>query len=191
LPLPGAAGGNPWDEPFSLVSNMAPHGVTLRMWYCPVRSWEFAQDNSYIQSTFGHPETTLADFVRAVGRNGTGYGLMYHNFWIIRLNGGTFFPSTHTTHGPNPNANLGLPWPYDWLRKPSDPLAAKIPILTDRIISPSVFTLLGAGTGHPAGGSPWGSVYNENLLYGDGHVETHQTNTMAWRYSTGLYVSWY
>jgi hypothetical protein len=46
------------------------------------------------------------------------------------------------------------------------------------------------GSGIPASASQNGKVFEENLLYGDGHVETHQAITMQWRWKA-VYVCWY
>lgn len=198
------SGKDVWDVPLTMISNLAPYGLTVPMWYCPVRSWEFAADNAACIQHLGHPEKTLAHLYQAVPYQNrfaspnpqTTFAIIYHNVWIQRYaseNPQSIFPTVHNPvfpQNPNVNANsaAGLPLPYDWLEKPSDPKAAQIPIMSDRVIGNTAQMF--PGTGHPVGGSQSGAVYNENLLYGDGHVETHQTNTMVWRWK-GIYVAWY
>jgi prepilin-type N-terminal cleavage/methylation domain-containing protein len=36
-PLGGSPGNDAWDVSLDLISNVAPYGMTLPMWYCPVR----------------------------------------------------------------------------------------------------------------------------------------------------------
>jgi hypothetical protein len=189
---------------------MAPSGMTLPMWYCPVRSWNSQTNNAWCIQNLGHPESTLADLYCAVCYpNGSvnpnpaaSFAVTYHSVWIQRLstanNPSSVFPSAHNTvftSSPNINANTaaGLPWPNDWLKKPSDPNASRIPIMTDQVVGDQTGSFMYPGQGHPAGGSSNGQCVNENLLYGDGHVETHNANTMLWRWKTSSapYTSWY
>lgn len=203
----GSSGKDAWDVPLSLISNMAPYGMTLPMWYCPVKSWEFSADNSACIKNLGHQESTLADLYQAVPYqnkfanptpNNT-FAIIYHDVWIQRYAGkpapNTLFPTdrNYVFGGPSASANTaaGLPWPYDWLKKSSDPKAGEIPIMTDRIVgsSPAPGAMYPGG-GHPIGGGQNGRVYNANLLYGDGHVETHSAEKMQWRWK-GVYICWY
>jgi prepilin-type N-terminal cleavage/methylation domain-containing protein len=195
-PIGGSPGKDAWDVPSDMISNMAPYGMTLPMWYCPARPWDFQTDNDYIQKTYGHPENTLADLYQAVTHSFPGYAIIYHSVWIQRYN------ASDPSHGLWPNnwnsvlnkPNIAANSPYQWLRKPSDQHASQVPIMTDRAIGdPNVnsgTTQMANGTGLPAGASQNGKVVEENLLYGDGHVETHQASVMQWRWKA-VYVCWY
>ena len=204
------SGADIWNVSVLMISNVAPYGVTVPMWYCPVRPADLQRDNQWCIANLGHPVQTLADIYRADAGRGatrgvvnpnpaTDYGNTYHNVWIQRLTDATrptsIFPTTHNTVFPaNPNSSAnwqagvaaGLPWPIDWLKKPSDPHAAQIPIMSDQVVGPQNKGPIFANTGHPEGGA----VYNENLVYGDGHVESHRASTMVWRWDI-TYAAWY
>jgi prepilin-type N-terminal cleavage/methylation domain-containing protein len=102
----------------------------------------------------------------------------------------TYFPSIYNANGSlNPNRNS----PNEYLQKTSDAHAAVTPILTDIVVSknnmhtPGVLNALGLkalnlGQGHPARGSVNGVIKSTDLVYGDGHVETHQATAIVWRY---------
>ncbi len=189
-PIAGSPGKDAWDVPSDLISNMAPYGMTLPMWYCPVRPWDFQADNGWCVTNLGHAESTLADLYQAVTHSYPGYAIIYHSVWIQRYNASD--PS-HSLWPNNWNSVLNQPniaanSPYQWLRRPSDLHASQVPIMTDRAVGDQ--NVVFNGTGIPAGASPNGKVAEENLLYGDGHVETHQASVMQWRWKA-VYVCWY
>ncbi|HEV2437049.1 MAG TPA: hypothetical protein VG077_13720, partial [Verrucomicrobiae bacterium] len=109
---------------------------------------------------------------------------------------GAMFPSIYLPNGNrNPNRNS----PYEWLQKSSDPHASQVPILTDIVVSSVKNTgaltalgvrAVGAGQGHPAGASQRGAIQSVNLVFGDGHADTHQPSVILWRY-IGAYTSFY
>jgi len=210
------SGKDAWNVSLLMVSNMAPYGMTLPMWYCPVRPWNFQTNNNWCIANLGHAETTLADLYCAVAETGgsavgqinpdpaNAFANIYHSVWIQRYTDvtqpTTVFPTTYNTvftGSPNINANTaaGLPWPYNWLKKPSDPKASLIPIMSDEAVGSARASgniILYNGSAHPAGASPNGKPVNENLLFGDGHVETHQAANMMWRWQgASSYTSWY
>ena len=189
LPMGGSPGNDVWDVSLNLITNMANYGMSLPMWYCPVRTFDFTVDNDYIQTTFGHPETSLNDLFQAVAyqHNTSGFAVIYHSVWIRRpLSTGFLYPSISATSGlPNPSANS----PYQWLQKSSDLNSSQVPIMTDRVVGTTKLSTSN-GTGHPKGGSQNGAVVNANLLYGDSHVETHNLAAMQWRWKA-VYVCWY
>lgn len=207
--LPATAGGDPWDVANSYLPDMAAYGLSNpKTWFCPVRSWTYQQDNSVIQAQFGRPLANVTNDIAylfaynaafpnqafealAGGNNFGGQQVMPAGYmpWIKRpIAGGTFFPSIYLANGAiNPNRNA----PYEWLQKSSDPHAAVMPVLTDIIYSSvhSVALLnslglkaIGPGQGHPAGPSLRGAIQSDNLVFGDGHVETHQASQIFWRY---------
>ncbi len=59
---------NTWDLDPQMISSLGKYGLTVPMWYCPVRPNEFDADNTYIQQNQGHPLVSLADLTRAVTR---------------------------------------------------------------------------------------------------------------------------
>jgi len=55
--LPGfpqpATGFNPTDVSSTMEPNLAPYGLTVPMWFCPVRPWEFDAANAWYKSNGG------------------------------------------------------------------------------------------------------------------------------------------
>jgi prepilin-type N-terminal cleavage/methylation domain-containing protein len=187
---------NTWDLDPKMITTLGPYGLTVPMWYCPVRPAEFTADDTYVR-TAGYPggETTLAALNQAVNlRNAFGFAVCYHSWWVPR-DGNTantipdpanpsvtgYYPATV----PNTNA-----WPSSL----TDHQVSKQPILTDRTPSGptpggSTNPLL-AGGGHPYNGH----LKSVNLLFGDDHVELHNANQVQMRWvgtSTGAYYNFY
>jgi prepilin-type N-terminal cleavage/methylation domain-containing protein/prepilin-type processing-associated H-X9-DG protein len=183
-PLTGA-GNNVWDVSLSMITGLQPYGLTVPMWFCPVRpsNLEDANANCRARTSPSRDIQNLEDLRIAVQYGSSSFGVIYHNVWIPRLSGTTLFPSQWNSvlNVPNLNANEDFQWPS----RTTDLTAAKVPILTDRVIG-STTTLNGAVEGHSSNGK----VQSANLLYGDGHVETRTTAKMKWRWK-GTYYSYY
>jgi prepilin-type N-terminal cleavage/methylation domain-containing protein/prepilin-type processing-associated H-X9-DG protein len=216
-PLPGTSGADTWDVANSFVQDMAAYGLNNpKVWFCPVRIWSYTANNVYCQNNLGHPLLNVTndiaylfaypgpatfpaqDFEELAG-TATVAPAGYQP-WIKRLWMGssppTPFPSIYLANGNrNPNRNS----PYDWVQKTSDAHSSQVPILTDIVVcglkNTGALNSLGIkavppGQGHPAGASQRGQLRSSNLVYGDGHVETHQPTLIQWRY-IGAYTSFY
>jgi prepilin-type N-terminal cleavage/methylation domain-containing protein len=209
-PLPGSSGGDIWDVPNEFVTDMAQYGMNAaKTWYCPVRPWSFAQDNGWCvnNASVGHAMTTVTnDFMHAhsyggawppsfenlaLGATGTasaGYEPWIKRVWQTGTTPPQYVPSMYTKYGAlNPNVNT----PYEWVQKSSDPHASQVPILTDLIVADKNnasyiksmdVKAVNPGQGHPAGASRTGRIQSDDLVFGDGHVETHQSKDIHWRY---------
>jgi prepilin-type N-terminal cleavage/methylation domain-containing protein/prepilin-type processing-associated H-X9-DG protein len=184
-----ASGTSAWDVSLELIPGLGPYGMTVPMWFCPVRKdeWDLADQKSMTAN--GHAISTLDDLKQSVGWTpGALYGTIYHNVWIPRRSNGSLFPTVASTFNPslpNPNANEA----YQWPSKPSDPSAGKVPVMSDRIAaSGGQKTLAQAGGGHPFNGRILGS----NLLFADGHVESRKAAVIQWRWKgSANYVAFY
>ena len=179
------SGGNSWDVSLSMITEMAPHGMTIPMWFCPVRPDERQQE----EQALGRPISTLQDLQDAVKYQNSSFGLIYHSVWIPRKkNSTTVFPQLFQAGGvKNPDANED----YQWPSKPEDPGAAYTPIMSNRITAgppvTSVLNVNGKVTGHGVGKK----VENTNLLFGDGHVETRNRSKIQWHWRTPSGTSFY
>jgi prepilin-type N-terminal cleavage/methylation domain-containing protein len=167
---------NAWDLDQRMITSLGPYGMTIPMWYCPVRPGDFAADDTWCRSPAGlnRPLSSLADLVSATSRAGYGFCVSYNSYWVPRTGSSGLYPAT------NPNTNG---WPVSL----TDPQVNRQPILTDRAASntdPNP-ARLGNGAAHPLGGR----VKSTNLLYGDSHVETHKAEQVLMRY-LGNY-GWY
>lgn len=176
---PGAAG-NTWDVGMQMVDDLSTHGMTVPMWFCPAQPAQLASEEEQL----GRPIVNLEDLKEAVRYSTLDFGVIYHSVWIPRSSGGVdSYPSlwSESRNQRNIFANERNQWPS----RPSDRTASLAPILTDRIIN-TTRDLAGASGGHSAGGT----VASANLLFGDGHVETHNTSEIEWRWK-GSYFSFY
>jgi prepilin-type N-terminal cleavage/methylation domain-containing protein/prepilin-type processing-associated H-X9-DG protein len=196
---------NTWDLSPSMIYGLGPYGLTVPMWYCPVRPDDFngplrgppssnvaGGDDTWCRLPagigLGHALSTLNDLHSAVVRVFTGstnsplntqLGVCYHAWWIPRI-GSQGYPNTY----PRTTVNGQ---PVSWPTKQTDPNVGTYPILTDRAASNTSGNpaLLGNGVGHPFNGR----LKSMNLLFGDGHVEQHNTAAVEMRY-LGNY-NWY
>jgi prepilin-type N-terminal cleavage/methylation domain-containing protein/prepilin-type processing-associated H-X9-DG protein len=182
---PVGLAGNPWDINLDMITQIGAQGMTIPMWFCPLRPDELKA----AQTQAGGTLSTLDDLKRGVSYFGGNYGVIYHSVWIPRLYGPpstATFPRLYEASGAqNPNANEA----YQWPSKAEDPGAAFTPILSDRIVGgPADSNVLNlnppapdtANQGHSVGNK----VQNANLLFGDGHVETRQASKITWRWRT-------
>jgi prepilin-type N-terminal cleavage/methylation domain-containing protein/prepilin-type processing-associated H-X9-DG protein len=161
----------------SMITALGPYGLTVPMWYCPVRPGDFDGDNAWCESTAGggHPLASLSDLLRAVTRTYPTIAVCYHAYWVPRVGTAGLYPVTV------PSTN---PWPTSL----TDRQVGVQPILTDRAASQSDSNPgdLGNGSGHPYGGK----LKNMNLLYGDGHVELERAALVQMRWQ-GNYYNFY
>jgi len=162
---------NTWDVDPRMITNLGPCGLTVPMWYCPVRPEQFAADDAWSKATLHHSLGTLDDLIRAVTRAFTpDLAICYHSWWVPRIGANA---QLYPVPGPGTNG-----WPISM----TSPEAAVLPILSDRCAALGNPNPLQAGEGHP-----WnGRLNSVNLLHGDGHVETHKSSQVRLRY-VGVY----
>ncbi|HUA68312.1 MAG TPA: prepilin-type N-terminal cleavage/methylation domain-containing protein, partial [Candidatus Saccharimonadales bacterium] len=64
--VPEASGGDVWDVSTNFVVDMAQYGMKdVKIWYCPVRHWDFDTDDQWCQQNLGHQERTINDYIVA------------------------------------------------------------------------------------------------------------------------------
>lgn len=81
--------------------------------------------------------------------------------------------------------NINAHETYQWPSKPTDATASKAPILSDRVIGTST-NVAAATEGH----SMNGRLDSVNVLFGDGHVDLHESTVIQWRWK-GSYYTFY
>ena len=202
------SGGDTWDVAPAYITDMALYGVNdPRMWFCPVRGWVYNAANAAVQHHFGRPLTIVTnDIMWLFTFNGTwppGFEELASSYnansynpnvvvsagympWNMRINGAAGL-------APSITGTVPVNSPYQFLQKSSDPHASLMPVLTDIVLSlPQTTNVasLDPGVGHPAGASPSGKLQSTDLVYGDGHVETHQAPAIQWRFKSA-YTAWY
>jgi prepilin-type N-terminal cleavage/methylation domain-containing protein len=177
FPTFGAIGNNTWDVSQNLITTLAPLGMSVPMWYCPTRPANFDADNAWCETAAGggHPLSTINDLLRAVTRQGYGFAVCYHAYWVPRLNpGGTIdYPASPG------NTN-------NWPQSLTDRQAPIQPILTDRSENQTSPNPASAAEGHPYNGQ----LKSINMLFGDAHVQLDPARLVQMRYY-GNYYNFY
>lgn len=176
FPLGGTSALNPWDVSLEMVPKLAPYGLTVPMWFCPVRPEEFEAAEAENFAAVGRSLTTTDDLRDHLGRryNGT-FAVLYHSWWVPRpvSQGSRFSFPVPRYAGTKSQVTDG------WPTRLEDRVAAHQPIITDYCYANGYQTNLSrAQAGHSFGGS----VSSVNLTFGDGHVETHSRSQIGWQY---------
>jgi len=204
-----AARGNPSDVSPNFVKNLVPFGMSIQIFFCPVRPQDYALADRYCQfdPLRKHPMRNINDLeaffagttVMALGQTAYGrsqngmYSKLEYAWWVPRYGGpvspnsAAIFPST------NYNTDNKALFPAScvgWPAKQTDLNAGKSAIMSDLAEGPRTSTSV-SSVG-PGPGSPpvfWqghffnGALNDVNVLYGDAHVELHGAATMQWQYS--------
>ena len=180
--LPGT-GGDTWDVGSAMPAALQPSGLTVPMWFCPVRPQEFLAANTWATQNLKRPLSSISDLTAYLNNRFGYFALINHNWWVPRLNGGALTPAPTTG-----KARLPAGWP----RKTTDSNAALQPILSD------ISSVLGATTNvndfkSDAGGHFYNNKLNSvNTTYADGHTVTVPKSKIQWQYqSTGGWTMFY
>jgi prepilin-type N-terminal cleavage/methylation domain-containing protein/prepilin-type processing-associated H-X9-DG protein len=182
---------NTWDVDRRMISELGPFGLTVPMWFCPVRPQEYTDGVDWCRRTLAPVGTrtmaTLDELTSYVTAAGWGFAVCFHAWWVPRVgsggNPGAGLPPMWTSgfYPVPPPAPAGIdPWP----QRQSD--NQRQPILTDRAPSLDNPNPLQAGGGHRFGGR----LKSTNLLFGDGHVESRKAAQIQMRYR-GNYYNFY
>jgi prepilin-type N-terminal cleavage/methylation domain-containing protein len=174
FPLYRGTGYNSWDVATNMPSGLQPYGLTVPMWFCPVRAKEYNDANTYSQQNYGHGIGTVDDLTSYFQRTYVNFCIMYHCWWVPRISQGqTYFPDPSNGTG---QARL----PDGWPRKITDRNAVINPIISDYV---------GASGGSTkvddiqSGGHFYnGQLNNINATYADGHTVTVTKRKMQWQW---------
>jgi prepilin-type N-terminal cleavage/methylation domain-containing protein/prepilin-type processing-associated H-X9-DG protein len=223
LPNIGAGGGgsNPWDVgggpgypgPKSFVQTVVPYGLTVPMWFCPVRTDESSAQYALAQNA-GIPLTSalnLDTYLQSLVGAG-GLVVLNHNYWVARPfngTGGGYYPwigATNPDGSPNANASLEMPFLNTdpgingFPIKASDHTSNIVPFISDACFAGyNDNTALSANTSvnninisyannfkpaHKYSGHVYnGQLSSVNLAFADGHVQLHNKTQIQCYYS--------
>ena len=209
----GYAGGNLWDVDAAYATNLVEYGLTVPMWFCPVRPKEYqnivaANPNTRITSPMQFVSLNSMPNTQGIQYNHA-YLTIYHSVYIPRqlgfgnagwwpIEGSIFNGLLPAWRGEKANPALpfwstGKPWPLS----PSDRTAGSNPIMTDQCFDADKNDSGGkpwSQVTQPAGGHPYGGkIQNINVLYADGHVVLHQASQFIWTWDSinNQYVNYY
>jgi prepilin-type N-terminal cleavage/methylation domain-containing protein/prepilin-type processing-associated H-X9-DG protein len=187
------AGANPTDVATNFLSVMGNFGMSVPMFFCPVRDGDLDGASAWVYyncSPAHRPLTSLDQlnqwFISTKGASSTypagrsvngGYAKLLHEWWVPRFNGSALFPVTDGTGGTSVPAGA-LPWPL----KISDKSVALQPIISDLAeadkSSTDVKTIPNTDAHFYNG-----SLSSINVGFADGHVETHNAISIQWQYT--------
>jgi prepilin-type processing-associated H-X9-DG protein len=197
---PLGSGANPWDVNLKFIPTCAAYGLTVPMWFCPVRATETAAQYQAAKTYLGHDLSTIDDLNRYLANfYGGTFVILNHNLWVQRRAGGGYMAPV-TLPDPNipPTVANTDPAIYGWPRQTSDRASGHVPFMSDTCFS---------GYGSPGGGNPdninitgannlasakktSGHVYGKsvasislNLVFADGHVTSHKRPLIKWVYT--------
>jgi len=176
---------SPWDVSLDMVPGLAPFGLTVPMWFCPVRPDEYETANKWFFAHYTRRISTTTDLntyfrFRYIGSSP--FAIIYHAWWVPRPLVGdpvNAFPSDSAALGTTALNTNG------WPRRTADKIAVAQPIISDYCNAAQGQTNIEAAmTGHSVGSR----LRSVNVGFADGHVETHPRAMIQWQYS-GLNAS--
>ena len=202
--FPTGAGGNPWDVGTGFTPAVASYGLTVPMWFCPVRTEETAAQYAAAKTVLGHDLSNIDDLNRYLASFfGGGFVIMNHNLWVARKS--TMANVVGSLPDPNvpPTVANTDPATYGWPLKTTDRACAYVPFISDACFS-------GYASGNAGGANvnninisgannaaslvsakkTSGHVFSKSLssitvncTYADGHVAAHKKQSIQ-----GVYI---
>ena len=195
----GGGGNFLWDVSPQMVPSLGKYGLTVPMWFDPVRPDEFQA----AQTRLGRPIVTLADLQASFNANQYQEGIIQQNWWVQRMGtGGNLYPpstSAQVSGEPawmqnTPIGNYGPP------STPSQPSWNVVPFISCKAGSSANGNGLslprsGVASFDPKDCSPNtahflnGVLRGVNAAYADGRVEMHIQPDMNCGYATGSSIT--
>jgi prepilin-type N-terminal cleavage/methylation domain-containing protein/prepilin-type processing-associated H-X9-DG protein len=180
-------GGWAWDASTNMIPALAPYGLTVPMWFCPVRP----ADMDDAVHTLGHPPYTLQDIETYLDNSEyKGEDKLFHNYWVKRVGGpgaDGFYPDFYGDSSVYKTNDAGI---YGWPYKTTDKCLSRVPFISDLLYSDVAF-------GPPAtpimsSTNDMGHYYNGrlsgvNLAFADGHVAHQPPAAIKTQYVAGYY----
>ena len=171
------SGHNAWDVSLDMVPGLTPYGLTVPMWFCPVRPAEFEAANSWAMTLLHRPISSTADLNRYLGaRYNSTFAVLNHAWWVPRpIEGvaGSAFPAPGFAGTYCRDTN-------GWPRRLEDRVGAIQPIISDYCFTSGFQTNVAkAGAGHSMGTR----LRSVNAAYADGHVESRARAVIQWQYA--------
>ena len=188
--LPGStfryngSGGNPWDVSLGYIPACASYGLTVPMWYCPVRKLETTTQAVAAKKFLGHDMTTISDLTNYLSSFfGGAFVVMNHSLWVQQR-----FNAFYQIPADNQIVPKTDPAIYGWPIKSTDLGSSHIPYMSDACFSGYGTTgstvdninLTGANNVPPlpknktSGHAIGSTLLGVDSVYVDGHVVSHK-----------------
>ena len=190
---PSGSGANPWDVSLGFIPRCANFGLTVPMWFCPVRMDETAAQYAAAKKFLGHDMTTISNLNSYLANfYGGNFVILNYNFWVERKSTSAFLagklpdPTIGALPGTVANTDPAI---YGWPTRTTDRASAHVPFLSESCFSgygtpasakTDNINITGANnlvTAKKTSGHVYGkslSSLSVNLVLVDGHVESHK-----------------
>jgi prepilin-type N-terminal cleavage/methylation domain-containing protein/prepilin-type processing-associated H-X9-DG protein len=210
LDIPPGTGANAWDVNPATATNLAPYGMTVPMYSCPVRPQELTAAPSGLNNMLGgmnywadqpahlgHDVRSIGDLTKYLTAAGFGEAIISHAWWVRRKGGSDpsgYFPF-YESQWSHTDANNGYPHNLGFPSRTSDKSATIIPFISDECfcgygtVTIGTIQNINPATAHFYAGH-FASV---NCAFADGHVELHTASTIHPQYTGdgGRCIWWY
>ena len=201
----GGGGRFLWDVSTNMVAGLAPYGLTVPMWFDPVRPEELDNAENSFKTKYGRLMAGVEDLQAAFNNNPYGEAIIQHNWWVQRAQnlpafaGNIYPPDASTAPAFYSLYKWMIGTPYGDYGSPSIPSKKSwnnVPFISCKAGS----SLGGKGFDPPLSGiasrnpkdcSPNTAHYFSRVLkgvnaaYADGHVESHNQRQMLCGYDQG------
>ncbi len=171
-------GGNPTDISSNMIPGLAPLGLTVPMWFCPVRTAEYDAANKYCLNTpsINRPLSTINDLNAYMQSVYPGFARMIHEWWVPRAmsGGSTLFPAPDLA---TPKSRTADGWPTNT----SDINANINPIISDSCYA-SFQDFNKSDIVKTSGHFSGTSFKPINTGYADGHVALVGYGQIQWQF---------
>jgi prepilin-type N-terminal cleavage/methylation domain-containing protein/prepilin-type processing-associated H-X9-DG protein len=182
-------GGWAWDASTNMIPALQPYGLTVPMWFCPVRPADLTE----AAMVLGHPLATINDLEKYMDNSAyPGEDKLFHNYWVKRVGGegaDDFYPDFTGANAVYDKTDAGI---YGWPYKTTDKCVSRVPFISDllytttEIVPPtriSTSITLTNSMGHYFNGTLTGV----NLAFADGHVAAQPPIAIRTQYYANYY----
>jgi prepilin-type N-terminal cleavage/methylation domain-containing protein len=192
LPMLGDIGNNPWDVADAMIPAVQNYGLTVPMFFCPVRPGELTEAQMWLQRQHKRTLASNEDLRFYYNRRWTfGFAIMQHSWWVPR-SGQPGFKVMPSTTRVNTNSMV-----EGWPTRLEDPGASTSPIITDTLYKDGFETnLQKAWGGHPTMKADsgfqiqGGRAASISRAFADGHADLARASAIVWRHY-GNWTSFY
>jgi prepilin-type N-terminal cleavage/methylation domain-containing protein/prepilin-type processing-associated H-X9-DG protein len=179
FPVSDSSGASAWDVSADMIPKLTPYGLTVPMWFCPVRYWQFDAANKWSIANLHHSIETTDDLNQYVRSAFPLFAIILHSWWVPRQLDTGWFPWPGRLGGLSAVPGTRCRTTDGWPIRISDRTSATQPIISDRCVDTSGQTNVSLATeGHPYGST----LRSINVAYADGHAETHGRVVIQWQY---------